>query len=166
MSYVNVDEGFDVKKRAQDLGCSVPNSIAVLPRNFADAKSKEELVHEDEAPTVRTLWRTGGIVETPIEKKGEKIPYAVEESFDWVGPMIFVASQFITQDPALLDTAISIISTYLLDWFKGLAGYQKNAKLKVIVETRSGAYKKVDYDGPPEGLQELPKIIRSLHDEE
>jgi hypothetical protein len=166
MSSIKVEEGFDVKKRAEELGCSIPNLITVLPRNFADAKSKEELVYEDETPTVRTLWRTNGVMETPIEKKGEKIPYAVEESFDWVGPMIFVASQFITQNPSLLDTAISIILTYLADWFKGLPSNQKKAKLQVIVETKSGTYKKVGYEGPPEGLAELPKIIRSLHDEE
>jgi hypothetical protein len=166
-SSVKVEEGFDVKKRAGELDCSIPNLITILPRNFANAKSKEELVYEDEAPTIRTLWRTNGIVETPLEKKGERIPYVVEESFEWVGPMIFIASQFITQNPSLVDTAISIISTYLLDWwFKGLGDNQKKARLKVIVETKTGTYKEVDYEGPPGGLSELPKIIRSLHDEE
>ena len=157
---------FDVKKRALELDCAIPNSLAILPRNFENAKSKVDLVHENTTPTIRILWRQNNIVETPLEKKGENISYVFEESFGWVSPLIFFTSVFIIQNPYLIDVAIGVISNYLTDWFKGISDKEKKVSLNIVEETRSGSYKKIDYSGPLEGLQELPAIIRSIHDEQ
>lgn len=73
---IKIEQYFDVKKKAQALGCNIPDSIAILPRNFEDAKSKEDLVHEDTTPTIRILWRQNNIIETPVEKEGKKIPFS------------------------------------------------------------------------------------------
>jgi len=162
---IRVEEYLNVKKKALDLSCNVPDSIAVLPRNFAEARSKEDLLHENETATIRTLWRQKGITETPLEKKGEKIPFVFEESFAWIAPIIFFASAFISQNPYLVDTAIGVISNYLTDWFKGASDNEKKAILNLVVETKSGSYKRIRYEGPPEGLRNLPEIIRSTHDE-
>ena len=54
---LQVSHYIDVKKRAQELGCNIPTSIALLPRNFEISASKEELIHESTTPTVRVLWR-------------------------------------------------------------------------------------------------------------
>ena len=160
-----VEEFVDVKKKAQDLDCNIPDSIAVLPRNFENAKSKEDLVHEASTATIRVLWRQNSIIETPVEKEGEVIPFVVEEAFGWVGPLIFFASAVIAQNPHLIDISIGVISNYLTDWFKGVVDREKKVKLDIVVETKSGCYKKIQFEGPPEGLKELPEIIRSTHDE-
>jgi len=163
---IKVEEYFDVKKKAQDLDCNIPDSIAILPRNFENAKSKEDLVHEDTAATIRVLWKQNKIVETPLEKEGEAIPFVVEEAFGWIGPLIFFTSAVIAQNPYLIDISIGVISNYLTDWFKGLMDGEKEVSLDVVVETKSGSYTKIRYEGSPEGLKELPKIIRSMHDEQ
>lgn len=163
---IKVKEYLDVKKRAEELGCNIPNSLAILPRDFANAKSKGDLLHEDTTSTVRVLWKQEGVIETPIEKAGESIPAILEESFYWVGPTIFFASTLIIQNPHLIDIALGVISNYLTDWFKGLTEGRKKATLDVVVETKSGSYKEIHYEGAIEGLEELPKVIRSLHDEQ
>lgn len=66
----------------------MPTSIALLPRNFETATSKEELIHEGTTPTVRALWRQNGITETPFEQSGEKFPLVSENTFEWIGPTI------------------------------------------------------------------------------
>lgn len=163
---IKVEDYPDVKKKAKDLDCNIPDSIAILPRNFESAKSKEELFHEDTTATIRVIWRQNDIVETPLEKEGEDIPFLVEEAFGWIGPLIFFASTFIVQNPYLIDVSLGVISNYLTDWFKGITDIEKKVKLDIVVETKSGSYKKIQFEGPPEGLKELPEIIRSTHDEQ
>lgn len=162
---VEIKEYINVKNRAQDLDCDVPESIAILPRNFENANSKDELSHESTTSTIRILWRQNHIIETPIEKQGEKIPFIIEESFGWVGPVIFVASAFLTQNPHLINIALGVISNYLTDWFKGIRDQDRNTSLDIVIETKSGSYKRVHYEGPPEGLEKLPEVIRSVHNE-
>ena len=72
---LKVSHYIDVRKRSQELGCNIPTSIALLPRNFEISASKEELIHESTTPTVRVLWRQNGITETPLEQPEEKFPF-------------------------------------------------------------------------------------------
>jgi hypothetical protein len=161
----HIEDSINVKQKAQDLNCNIPTSIAILPRNFENAPSKDELVHADTTSTIRVLWRQNGIIETPIEKETESIPFVVEESFEWIGPIIFFTATFISQNPHLIDISIGVISNYLTDWFKGIRKEERKTKLDIIVETPSGVYKKIRYEGSPDGLKDLPGIIRSIKDE-
>jgi hypothetical protein len=132
--------------------------------NIISAKSKKELLYAGTASTVRVLLKQAGIVETPIEKNKE-IPELILESFDWVGPTVFFASTLITQNPDIVDKTIIAISDYLQEWFKGIPKQERNAQLDIVAETKTGSYKGIHYEGDVEGLKQLPKIIRSLHDE-
>ena len=163
---IQIEDFPDVKNKAREMGCNVPETLAILPKNFISAKSKGELINEDTASTVRVLWKQAGIVETPIEKEGEKIPELVMNWFEWVGPTILFTSTLITQNPQLIDIALGVIANYLTDFFKGVPKGQKKAKLDFVEETKSGNYKRLHYEGDVEGMKDLPKIIRSLHDEE
>ena len=162
---IKVEDYIDVKKTIEKLGCISPTLVAILPRNFASAKSRDEFIHEDSTLTIRTLWRQSGITETPIEQEAESFSIMTEESFEWVGPLILFTATAITQNPQLVDVSIGVIANYLTDWFKGVRKSEKNAKLDVIVEKENGLYKRIHYEGSPEGLKEIPKIVRSIHDE-
>jgi len=100
---LKVSHSIDVRKRAQELGCNIPTSIALLPRNFEISASKEELIHESTTPTVRVLWRQNGITETPLEQPEEKFPFVSEHAFEWIGPTIFYFSDVIKSKPTLGD---------------------------------------------------------------
>jgi hypothetical protein len=163
---IEVEDFPDVKKIAQKIGCNVPETIAILPRNFTSAKSKEELRNQSTTSTIRVLWKEAGVIETPIEKEGEKIPEYVMNWFEWVGPTILVTSTLITQNPQLVELSLGVIANYLTDFFKGVPKKQKKAKLEIVAETKSGNYKRVRYEGDIDGIKELHKIIRSLHDED
>jgi hypothetical protein len=160
---IKVSNFLDVKKKAQELGCNIPTSIAILPRNFDSVKSKDELIHEDTAPTVRVLWRQNNIVETPLEYPGEKFPQAAEEALEWTGPIIFIPTLLISQNPYLITIAINVISNYLTDWFKGILPLERKVKLRVVIETSQGNYKEIEYEGTEDGLRNLPKIIKEVH---
>lgn len=153
----------DVVERAQDLGCRVPTGLAILPRNFESAASKDELLHESEAPTVRILWRRDGVEETPIEAEGERFPQISEKSFEeWVGPTIFVSGTLMSQNPAIVSIALGVISNYLTDWFRGMPTGRRKAKLDIVLQVGKGQYKKLHYEGPVEGLEDLAAVAREV----
>lgn len=160
-----VEDYINVKKRIESLGYNQPAAMAILPRNFEKASSRSELVYEGTSETIRKLWKQKGILDTRLEKEGEKTFFVIEESFEWIGPLILFTSTMITQNPQMVDLSIGVISNYLADWFKGITESEKKAKIDVIVEKKDGSYKKIHYEGPIEGLKELPGIARSIHDE-
>jgi len=156
---IQESEYIDVKERAEFLGCNIPTNLALLPRNFQEAESKKDLLHESSAPTVRILFRKNNIAETPLELESEKFPQISEKGFvEWVGPIIFVSFAALNQDPNMLSLALGVISNYLTDFFKGIPGDRK-VRLDVVVETKKKAYKKIHYEGPVSGLEKLPKVI-------
>ncbi|MHA1228647.1 MAG: hypothetical protein ACTSPV_18130 [Candidatus Hodarchaeales archaeon] len=158
-NYVNVEE------KAQKLNLNIPSQIAVLPRNFKTATNKEELIHAPTTPTVRKLWKQNNIRETPIEKHGEKIPCSAEKAFEWIGPIIFISSLLLSQNPHLVNIALNVISNYLTEWFRGVPYNERKAKLSIVLKTRSGDYKEIKYEGFPDGLDVLQEILRRIHDE-
>lgn len=114
---IQVVEYINVTKRAEELGLNVPTGLAILPNNFDTAISADELIHEGTTPTIRSLWRQSGVIETRLEKGGSKLPQIARKSADWISPIIFV-SQAMLMDAALPLT-INLISSYLYDLLKG-----------------------------------------------
>lgn len=155
----------DVQKRAADLRLQVPVGLALLPRNFADAPDRNDLVHESAVPTVRVLWREAGVEETRVELEGHRIATVSENAFEWVGPTIFVASAIWSQNPHAVGVALGVIANYVTDWFKGITG-EKRVRLSLVVEkTKTKKCVKIDYDGPPEQMPDLAAIIKEVADE-
>ena len=117
---MQVTEYVDVAKRAEELGFNVPTGLAILPSNFDTATSPDELIHEGTTPTIRSLLRQSGVVETRLEKEGTKLPQSAKKSAEWVSPIIFISQVMLTD--AALPITINIIYSYLYDLFKGRLG--------------------------------------------
>ncbi|SRR6266480_1678574 len=163
---VVVSDYLNVEQRVSELGLNPPTGLSLLPKNFETAKSREELVQENTTPTVRTLLRQAGVRETKLEKDKETLPYSLHESFDWVAPIIFVTASWLSSNPDLMSNALGVISDYLTDWFKGKSGSQR-ARLTVVVErTPNKVYKRLDYDGPADQINDLvPAVMGVLQPE-
>jgi hypothetical protein len=160
---IRISDFVDVAERARALGCQVPTGLSILPGNFETAVTRSELLHESETPTVRTLWRKEGLIETPIEVEGERIPQVSEKSaHEWLGPIIFVSGALLAQNPVVIDVALGVISNYLTDWFKGVARENRRAILDVVVEVGNEKYKKLHFEGPVEGMKYLARIAREV----
>lgn len=148
----------NVAQRAEELGCTPPTGLALLPTNFDSASKKEDLLYSSSVPTVRTLWREAGISETRIEKEGDKYPYEMQNAFAWAAPLIFVGYSIISQHPELIDLALKVIEQYLDDFFKGITG-RKRVVLDIIVGPKS---KRIHYENGPEGIRELVKVVKEI----
>src|SRR4051794_20228183 len=71
---IDVHPFVDVKARVSELGCQVPTGLALLPRNFETAQSRDELVHDASGLSLRAAWRSEGVPETRLEPEGERWP--------------------------------------------------------------------------------------------
>lgn len=156
LDYVNVEE------KAKELGCNVPTYMALLPRNYESANSKDELLHEVYVPVLKKLLISNDIQLTPLEKPGEKFPKIAEHSAEWIGPVIFISAAAISQDPTIVSLTLSIVANYLTDLFKGRTG-NNIAKFNIIIPDGEGNYKNVDYEWPVEGIEELKEVVRELN---
>lgn len=156
----------DVKAIAERLDCNVPTGVALMPRNFDEAKSKAELIHEDTVKTLRTIMREQGITETRFERDGERFRYIQENAY-LEGIVFFVAATACTHDPNLLSVTLNMVSNYLTDTLKGagrLLAVDQRAKVDFIVETKRGC-KRLNYDGPVAGIKDLEGVIRAVQED-
>lgn len=158
---INVVDYLDVRQKIASLGLSEPEGVAFLPRHFEGANSVSELEYENETPTFRSLMRQGGIPVSRLERG--KINFKDEQSIALIAPIIFITSQLIAQNPLLLDVMVGVVSNYVYDVIRGTHREDK-VKMEYVVETKSGLYKKLTYEGNVDGMKEIPKIIRETHD--
>src|SRR6266851_4933313 len=159
MKSVEVSDYINVRARALELDCDVPTGLSLLPRNFDIASSKQDLFHDSSFREVRSLWRGAGIEETRLEGPGKNFAYVLHQTADWIGPIIFVSSSLLTQNPSLVSVALGVVANSVTDFFKGLPQLGQKVSLDIVIESAPDRqYKRVHYEGPPDGLSELPKI--------
>jgi hypothetical protein len=163
---VNESSFANVSEKAAALGCNIPTSITILPRNFDVANVKSELIHERDTPTVRILWRQAGIIETPLEDARERFPRISEHGLvEWISPAIFISAVWASQNPEAMSVALGVISNYLTDLFKGTA-ITPRTRLDIVVQKKNGECRKIEYRGDVAGLEKLPKIIKEAISDE
>lgn len=163
---IDISEYVNVSERATELGCNTPTGLTILPLNFDTAKQKDDLLYRDTAGTVRKLWRLQGLEETSIEKSGDSFPLLGEREFEWVAPTLFYSWALISQNLALAEMAISIISDYLSRILRGLPPKKKSVRLDVVFEKADGECRKLHYEGDIDGLKDIPDAINSIVSDE
>ncbi|HEY4032653.1 MAG TPA: hypothetical protein VGL94_01655 [Ktedonobacteraceae bacterium] len=165
--YIQVSGYVDVEKRALELGYEAPTGLTILPRNFDTAKSSDELIHEGTTSVVRSLLQQAGVQEAKLEKEGEKFPHSIRESWEWIGPLIFVSQWILTN--ATIPVTINMISSYLYDIAKG---HRHDAEVtlefveETVEKTKRGEkreYKRIAIKGSPGDLKAIDaKMLKQL----
>ena len=161
----NITEYPNVRQRLQELGCNHPSGFSLLPINFETADSIEEFRQVAEAATVKTLLRSANLPYADIVPSEQRPAYVQNNSLDWAAPTLFVSANLLSQNPEYVELAFDLILNYLEDFFRGIDS-GKEVKLNIVVErTEKETCKKVYYEGPKEGLKEIPEIIKATKDE-
>jgi hypothetical protein len=153
----------NLEERLSELGLVFPTGITLLPWNLETAKPNEELLMAGTTTTLRKLWKQAGIVETPIELFGKKLAELKQNDFSLALPVLFVSYSVWSQNPTLLNIAFGVVSNYVTDFFKGMVGRRK-VKFDIVIErVRGKEFKRIRFEGEPDELKDLPKIIRELN---
>jgi len=164
---ITITDYVDVGSRAKHLGCAVPSKVAILPRNFATADAKSDLVHESNAATVRTLLRNAGIGETSLEADGEMFPYARENDCTWIGPIMFFTAGQLTENKDIVAVSLGVIANYITEVFRGFTGKRRVVLDVVFEQTKAKKHVKIHYDGDADNFDQLAKTITELaHNEQ
>ncbi|MEO9593585.1 hypothetical protein [Rhodopirellula bahusiensis] len=81
-------------------------------------------------------------------------------SADWIAPAIFVTTLYVSQYPDAVSLALSIVANYASELF----GNDKESKcqLTIYVETETGKSRQVDFNGPPDALGDVQKLVREI----
>jgi hypothetical protein len=153
--YVRVDE------RANELGCSLPTRLAVLPINFETAATCADLRNASHTETVIKLLKGERIPIGTFLPQHEHLPYVVNKHFQWLGPTLFIPLALLNENPQIVSLAIGVLSNCITDFFKGVPRQQRNVKLTIVIEAEpKRIYEKITYEGDVDGLNSLPKIIK------
>ncbi len=134
-----------VRYRAAELGCSIPEGIAILPDNFCEARSRLDLLVRGESVTLRNLFEG---VSTQLESffpLGEHVTFGHDNGLAWEASL-FVPADLAAGNPDAVAKAMTLISVYLEDFFKGHP--ERRIRLTVVVEQKHQAdCRKLTYEG-------------------
>lgn len=84
-----------------------------------------------------------------------------QRSGDWFGPLLFISSSALLQNPELVSIMCGVIANYVTDFFKG--SDKPNIRLKVIhKETKTSKLTEISYEGGLEGLDKLEESINKI----
>ncbi len=151
-----------VRYRAMELGCAMPEGIAVLPDNFCEANSRLGLSVRAEAITLRNLFENAS---SPLESffpLGEHATFGHEVGLAWEA-CLFVPGKLVARDSSAVANAVALISAYLSDFFKG--HLERQIRLIVVVERkRSADCRKLTYEGRVSGVSLLTARILEAAD--
>ena len=161
---IQVIDYVDVSKKALDLNCNSPTKFCVLPRNFADVTNKDELLHEENTTTIIKILKKEGIEITPLEKETDKFSEISEHDAIFVAPILYFAAQWCLEHPEVITTVLQTIVNHLRKSALGFSGGK--VKLSVVTESKSGKFRKVDYQGPVDGMEKIADIVKSTLEDE
>jgi hypothetical protein len=155
-----VSDYINLNDRLIELNCSIDKHLCFLPENIEDAKSTSEFIYTDNTLTVKKLFNTNNLPSATLDNDPSN--YRQRRSIDWYAPTIFIGFSLLSENSTLVSVALNVLSNYISDFFKGSFG-SKKVKLDIIVEvTPKKTYKRISYEGNPEGLKNLEEIIKSL----
>ena len=140
------------------------NAIILIPDNWLH--DGQDPVYPTTLDPVRKLFKLNKLTYEPLYPIIDSVKYRDNRSIDWVAPIMLVTASFVSENPAAISIALNVISTYVVDIFKGL-NKTPNIKLSIVLQKSDKAdVRKVNYEGPASGLTELDNVIKNIMKEE
>jgi hypothetical protein len=162
---VEITEYVDIESRAKKLVTRVPTLIALLPANFATAKSKRELYYDKHARVLRDHMAAAGYTETPFEKNGDvfKVP-AQDDMLGHAKLGLFLATPFFEGKPLAPMAVWDLLHATFEDIAKRSPGFTKVTLEVVVQRPQPRSYGVVRYSGNLLGLDssELQRAVQQI----
>lgn len=157
----------DVRTKIIKLSLKEISVLTFLPYNFKTAKNSQEFIYDDSLKVVSKLFKQNSINIGRLEHDISQTKYYQENDITWIGPTIFIAYSFWTENSNLIAIGLSLIANYLTDFFKGKSSSPKIKINYVLEKDPKKGIKNVQfsYEGDIEGLNKIPEILKTLKDE-
>jgi hypothetical protein len=148
-----------VADRAAELGCAMPDGLALMPDNFHIAPSRHDLVVRAEGVALRALFEQSAIPLGSFYRAGEHPVFGHDGNLHWEAGLFVSAAHGHTAAQAL-----TLIAGHLDDFFKGRRDRQVGLAL-VVERRRDRTCRKLTYRGDTAGLAELAHRARQVAEE-
>ena len=173
---IEVSDYIDVSHKLEELGCSQPEGIGILPERFDTCTSADEPSLPRRTYAVVRRFEDNNIPVSIIEKEGQPVSYktyiASSEWFTGVGPTFLISAALLAENPHIVSLALNVLANYLTETFKrareenpdlGKGDIEGNASLEIVVEKDgSRTYKKIKCPAAPEILKELHRTVNKI----
>lgn len=162
MSSIVEQDFVSVSERAAQIGCTLPE-IAIMPENFAVARSRLELRVRREAVALRSILENASFPLGSFCPLAERATFGEENFAHWEA-CLFISSSLLKREPYVVAVALGIIRDHLSDYFDNEP--ERTARLSLVVERKSDrACKKLVYDGDITGLRSLAPAVHKFINE-
>ena len=165
MAEIDFTSGFEdyinVREHLSKIGCIEPKGFAVIPSNLESVESPSQFLIPSDAMTIRKLLRQEDLPFDDIVPDCMRPRYYSHKSIDPLLPILFVSAALLSENPHLVQVALSVIGNYATEFFRGTRR-QRNVKMEVVIEKDGGDCRKFSYEGPPENLKDASDIVKEL----
>lgn len=161
MSSVTELDHVSVRERTAEMGCPMPE-IAIMPHNFAAARSHRELKVRREEIALRGVLENASFPLGSFCDAAEHVTFGEEDLQHWEASL-FVSAQLMRREPYVVSIALSIVRDHLKDYFAAQSG--RTMRFSLIVEKIDGTCRKLTYEGDTAGLRSLDKLAREIASE-
>lgn len=158
---ITVEDHVAIRARADELLCVVPDGLVMLPENLVSSSPGEDLRFGSESSTFRKLLHERGLRAERVDVDQDRTRFVHNRSHDWAVPAVFVATELLKSNPDIISIMIDVVRDHVKELF-GTSADERSVLLEVVVENRKGRCRKVRYEGPPDGLKDVERIVRSL----
>ena len=148
-----------VSQRAAEMGCVLPQ-IAIMPDNFAVARSQRELRIRREALALRRVLERSSFPLGTFCHAAEQATYSEEDFVHWEASL-FVSAAILKREPYAVPLALSIIRHHLAEYLSD--DRERPIRLAMVVERNGGrACTRLVYEGNIAGLRALAERVSAI----
>ena len=161
--YVIVKTCANIRMKAKKLGLAVPNAVWLLPKNFVQLESLDNVVYESDYDTVIKILNRGKIPCSLLEKDRITYPKLVQRNFEFLAlPIIVFTIEYLRHNPNIILAALNLLNSLFERRVRNDPNSDRYViRSKVIKETKRGVYKEYTYEGPPSAFKDFIKMVQS-----
>jgi len=156
MNVSYLDEG-ELRTLLRDNSAGDRSVLVVLPHHISPngtvvfPQSSRSLIKRFRASKVEVL----------LAAKPDNVAFQDEHGAEWLGPLLLISASAITHDPNIIGITLSVIATYLVDYFRGKPKPHR-AKFGIVLKNGLLGRKslKITYDGPADSIEEFRETVR------
>jgi hypothetical protein len=155
-----VEDGFSVRKKADELGCDTDVEIGFVPVGLRGADSKSDLSYHDSAITINKLAQAEGIeLDTFVDY--EELETTQLKSTEIFLGGLHIAYEFLKNNQGTVLTLIQLIK----DHYSTVA-VDGEAEMSLLIENEDGSVTELDYKGPVEEIDSILEKVDEMIDSE
>lgn len=157
----------NIKIKAKKLSVGIPNTVWILPCNFEQLKSLDNILYESDYDLLIKLFKKNNLSYSLLEKDKTAYPKLSQHSFEFLTlPLLAFTIEAIKENPEIIFTILDSLNVF----FK--KRLQRNPKKDnytirstVIKEVKNSVFKKYEYEGPQENYKDFIDLVKNDKDD-